>query len=567
MKRLSCLILALVLSFSVVSTLFSTTPAYAENNLPEKHLLLNTDGSYGGSINVELYGEGAPKNGEYDQENSPYFTVNDFYNEKCTNEEYGLTLLPNFKPYQQTMANSSAFACLVMAFNYMGKDVSSNLSELSLVQKYQQDTSKNVKENGVSEMELEGFIQSLNLNIEFDEEIDTALNASLEKYFGDKIIENITKGNIILARYQSGIGYNWYVIIGVDKMGTESALDDILILANPLDANDHYQDGYTTVWLSRFLKWRRFVGKDGTAKPVNQDEMVVIKTGLTPNLQKENRDTSEKEPHYDLHLILNADGSYGGSRDVEKYGSISTKNGSRNVLWSNYYKVNDYYNMGDDGSRLLLEEYRMFQQTMGSSCGLCAMMSIFNYYGEEVDESWEVTLCEAYERFANREVKGTGTTYEFNVKVLTEYGYKATTSHSKRFDEPVFPTYETYRDFMKENLEKDRPVMTSITPRGGHWVVVIGFDDMGTDYIYDDVFILSDSNDVWDHYQDSYNIYSATDFYNVHVNNSLSTIQGMVIMQESPSNGVWPVAVILGAVVGCGVVVALNIIKKKKSKK
>ncbi len=70
--------------------------------------------------------------------------------------------------------------------------------------------------------------------------------------------------------------------------------------------------------------------------------------------------------------------------------------------------------------------------------------------------------------------------------------------------------------------------MTSIRNRGGHWVVVIGFDDMGTDYIYDDVFIISDSNDYWDHYHDGYNTYPATQFYRFHFNKSLSTCYGLV---------------------------------------
>ena len=36
---------------------------------------------------------------------------------------------------------------------------------------------------------------------------------------------------------------------------------------------------------------------------------------------------------------------------------------------------------------------------------------------------------------------------------------------------------------------------------------------MGTDYIYDDVIITSDSADFNDHFQDSYVVYPATAFY------------------------------------------------------
>lgn len=35
-------------------------------------------------------------------------------------------------------------------------------------------------------------------------------------------------------------------------MGTESAYDDVMILADPYDITDHYQDGYYTYPLGRF---------------------------------------------------------------------------------------------------------------------------------------------------------------------------------------------------------------------------------------------------------------------------------------------------------------------------
>ena len=39
-------------------------------------------------------------------------------------------------------------------------------------------------------------------------------------------------------------GGHWRVIIGYDTMGTETTLDDTLILADPYDTCDHKQDGY-----------------------------------------------------------------------------------------------------------------------------------------------------------------------------------------------------------------------------------------------------------------------------------------------------------------------------------
>lgn len=39
-------------------------------------------------------------------------------------------------------------------------------------------------------------------------------------------------------------GGHWRVIIGYDTMGTETTLDDVLIMADPYDTCDHKQDGY-----------------------------------------------------------------------------------------------------------------------------------------------------------------------------------------------------------------------------------------------------------------------------------------------------------------------------------
>lgn len=37
---------------------------------------------------------------------------------------------------------------------------------------------------------------------------------------------------------------HWQVLIGIDTCGTESVYDDVMILADPYDVTDHYQDGY-----------------------------------------------------------------------------------------------------------------------------------------------------------------------------------------------------------------------------------------------------------------------------------------------------------------------------------
>ena len=58
-------------------------------------------------------------------------------------------------------------------------------------------------------------------------------------------------------------GGHWQVIIGLDTIGTDDPNDDVLIMADPYDTTDHYQDGYYTVPLGRFFyMWREGSGGD-----------------------------------------------------------------------------------------------------------------------------------------------------------------------------------------------------------------------------------------------------------------------------------------------------------------
>ena len=63
------------------------------NDVLKKHLILDQYGNYGGVLNRSKYGDGAPLNGKYDVEDSPYYVHNDYYNMKSTATR---TIYPNF---------------------------------------------------------------------------------------------------------------------------------------------------------------------------------------------------------------------------------------------------------------------------------------------------------------------------------------------------------------------------------------------------------------------------------------------------------------------------------------
>ena len=148
---------AIVVVFCMLAS-FAACKGESESPL---HLIRNADGSYGGSLSVEEYGEGAPLNGKYDVKNSDYYTVNNDYYAMPSTEER--VIFPQFASYQQTMQDSSGIACLLMVLHYLGEDVENTYNELALVKRYEQVTGTTVFGNGTTAGGLIDLVDDLNL--------------------------------------------------------------------------------------------------------------------------------------------------------------------------------------------------------------------------------------------------------------------------------------------------------------------------------------------------------------------------------------------------------------------
>jgi len=72
----------------------------------------------------------------------------------------------------------------------------------------------------------------------------------------DFIINTLNDGvPIIFGDGEWGLGH-WRVIIGYDDMNDDIIANDVLILAEPYDTNDHNQDGYTILPFERlYYNW------------------------------------------------------------------------------------------------------------------------------------------------------------------------------------------------------------------------------------------------------------------------------------------------------------------------
>ena len=176
-----------------------------------------------------------------DHPDSPYFNHLDFYHMTSTDT---LTILTNFKTIQQSSEWSCGVASALMTLEWYG-----------LRGDYTQETLASLRSNGTTPEAT-----SLSQMIEMFEGVGgftcySAIDAGEDVYdifTFDYIQETLAAGNPIMIGWNDWGGH-WQVIIGYDNMGTETAQDDVIIVADPYDTTDHNQDGYGVYPAERFL--------------------------------------------------------------------------------------------------------------------------------------------------------------------------------------------------------------------------------------------------------------------------------------------------------------------------
>ena len=527
-------------------------PTYTQGQLSVvgngKYLLADENGNYGGTLNRGKYGDGAPLNGMYDDNSQQYYNRNDFYNMQSTKMADGTierTIYTGFAPYQQTMANSGAMAGMVAVLNYWGEAVTTS-TELELVEKYEQINATSVVDAQPTAQGLVNLWNALEYQTELQKVTITGSNRNDKINSFRVVIEPLLDaGKMVFLRHQDSTDSHWKVVVGYDNMGTlDWNYDDIIIFADPNDCWDHYQDGYAFSGGGRFAQWFMTVSEAG--KQSNAGEMVVVtpKTPVTINRILGSEDPTQVAQFVpENHIIRNwgqapdlEEGSYGGTMNESLYGGGAQKNGKRDHLDRSYYKYVDCYNLTSNDNRLVLTGYRGFTQTHKSSCGPCALFSITTYYGYDRNVFHEEAIVKKYQEVTGVKIAGKGSSGP-NIKLTLEaWGFtnvEAGLTSTSNWQERPFPTYEAFIAFVKGHLAKGNPIAISWRPCGGHWETIFGYDDMGTDFIYDDVILLADSGDTWDHYQDGYNVHAATIILRHWFNLSINATQGYFVVDRA----------------------------------
>lgn len=185
-----------------------------------------------------------------DHTDSKYFVINDYYNMVSGD---GLHILSNFRTYQQTTEYSCACASALMVLEHFGIH---DYNEMDICRLAGTDSTE-----GTSAENLAAFFESLNWEVVYHADTDRRFQSinECEEFF----ITALDNNKPVMVDWMDWGGH-WQVLIGLDSCGTDDPHDDVLIMADPYDTTDHYQDGYFVVPLARFYKmWREGSGTGG----------------------------------------------------------------------------------------------------------------------------------------------------------------------------------------------------------------------------------------------------------------------------------------------------------------
>ena len=216
---------------------------------------------------------------------------------------------------------------------------------------------------------------------------------------------------------------------------------------------------------------------------------------------KSPEEQSQEKQAPEIHSIAYPD-DYPTAQDM--YGADAF-GGVLNHPDSRYYVINDFYHMESAGSLHILSGFETYQQTTEYTCGTASALMVLNWFG--TDEYDEIQLGEAVEIDESK-----GTSVEGMMKLFDSLGWDVDAHADTDYR---FESIDEAQTYFLEQIDAGVPIMVDWVDWAGHWQVVIGLDECGTESPYDDVLILADPYDVTDHYQDGYYTYPLGRFFDM----------------------------------------------------
>ena len=219
------------------------------------------------------------------------------------------------------------------------------------------------------------------------------------------------------------------------------------------------------------------------------------------------------------HLLAYPDGY-----DTESGGG-SSYDGCCDNPDTQYFKINDYYNMESEGSLHILTNFSSYQQSTEYSCGPACGYMVLNWFGGDTEKYDELTICKfsGTTEQAGTDAEGMNKFFKKELGWYTEFNFS--TKEKFSWDDSDDPLLD-FENYCVKMIDNGVPIMVDWSDWGGHWQAIIGIDTCQEDLSADDVLILADPYDTSDQYQDGYYTYSAERFFYQWHEGEASTLDG-----------------------------------------
>ncbi len=189
--------------------------------------------------------------------------------------------------------------------------------------------------------------------------------------------------------------------------------------------------------------------------------------------------------------------------------------GMFDVPHSPYFPVIDFYGTPPTPTLVKLDGFRTYQQTSEISCGPASAVMVFDWFGTPgVTEDALAREMDIRPPDNPRPDGSYGADTAGMVKVFRNRGFEVASSLDAGGRDGVsFATDADFARFVAESLQRGEPVLVENVTWGGHWMVIVGYDTMGTPALADDVLIFADPYDTTDHRQDGLAVKSFQRFF------------------------------------------------------
>ncbi|HVI40375.1 MAG TPA: papain-like cysteine protease family protein, partial [Anaerovoracaceae bacterium] len=463
-----------------------------------------------------------------------YWPQHDYYNAKSNTT---LTMLTNYKTaLQATGSNCGPTSALTVLEWFNERE---DLNEEDLVALREKSTW-----GGSTVLEqMQNIFENLaDLGITDEWEFQSSYTNPGQLFDHEWIEETLASGSPIMVGWNS-FGGHWQVIIGYDNMGTHGTADDVLILMDPYDTTDHRNDGYNIQSYERlaygvqsfdddneldnedvnysgtlFLVATPAEGwsydgpdmYDGSGYTISTTS-AAMDFGATYGATVEDNWINYRDTADDIQTYYQATEIWGTGSDGLAGPATGSYRHTGDVENSSYYSHFNIYDIESDTNPnlILLEKFNTTQQTTEWTCGLASALMNIEWFGENDDNFTEIDLAQM-----RQDVSAGATTVnemeDVFSKLNTSYGEDWAWFTMRDLDAGLSKGGHSLEYGADDGglipylLSQGIPMMIGWDEWGGHWQVIVGYDDMGTYGTQDDVLILADPYDTTDHNQDGY---------------------------------------------------------------